>query len=149
MHGVYKYEYDGKVIYIGKTNADFSARIACHKKEESFLPYLPEAKIFIYETKSACETDFLETLLINQYKPELNTSKKDLTDVDVCAELDWEPWDNYKTTKYVPQKGWKRTYGLVQPSLHKKISEYAKANKTSYNAIVCDLLDEFIRDKGL
>jgi len=29
------------------------------------------------------------------------------------------------------------------------VTAYAKANKTSYNAIVCDLLDEFIREKGL
>lgn len=43
----------------------------------------------------------------------------------------------------------KRTYGLVQQTVFDKITAYAKANKTSYNAIVCDLLEEFIREKGL
>ena len=43
----------------------------------------------------------------------------------------------------------KRTYGLVQQSVFDKVTAYAKANKTSFNAIVCDLLDEFIREKGL
>ena len=43
----------------------------------------------------------------------------------------------------------KRTYGLVQPSVFEKVSEYAKANNTSYNDIVCELLDKFIADKGL
>ena len=43
----------------------------------------------------------------------------------------------------------KRTYGLVRQTVFDKVTAYAKANKTSYNAIVCDLLDEFIREKGL
>lgn len=43
----------------------------------------------------------------------------------------------------------KRTYGLVQQTVFDKVTAYAKANKTSYNAIVCELLDEFIREKGL
>lgn len=43
----------------------------------------------------------------------------------------------------------KRTYGLVKQSVFDKVTAYAKANKTSYNAIVCDLLDAFIREKGL
>ena len=43
----------------------------------------------------------------------------------------------------------KRTYGLVRQDVFDKVTAYAKANKTSYNAIVCDLLDEFIREKGL
>lgn len=43
----------------------------------------------------------------------------------------------------------KRTYGLVQQTVFDKVTAYAKANKTSFNAIVCDLLEEFIREKGL
>ena len=43
----------------------------------------------------------------------------------------------------------KRTYGLVQQDIFDKVTAYAKANKTSYNAIVCDLLAEFVREKGL
>lgn len=43
----------------------------------------------------------------------------------------------------------KRTFGTVRPSVFEKVSRYAAAQGTSYNAIVCDLLDEFIEKKGL
>ena len=43
----------------------------------------------------------------------------------------------------------KRTYGLVKQSVFDKVTAYAKAHDTSYNAIVCELLDEFIEKKGL
>ena len=43
----------------------------------------------------------------------------------------------------------KRTNGLVKQTVFDKVTAYAKANRTSFNAIVCDLLDEFIREKGL
>ena len=93
MHGVYKYEVGGEVIYVGKTDSDFAARIACHDREDSFLPYLPDAKIFVHETKDAREADFLETLLINQHSPVLNKAKKDVTEANVWAEMEWQLWD--------------------------------------------------------
>ena len=43
----------------------------------------------------------------------------------------------------------KRTYGLVQQSVFDKVTKYAKEHDTSFNAIVCDLLDDFIAKKGL
>ena len=43
----------------------------------------------------------------------------------------------------------KRTNGLVKQTVFDKVTAYAKANRTSYNAIVCELLEEFIREKGL
>jgi hypothetical protein len=64
-----------------------------------------------------------------------------------------EPVDTHTHTDThtaIEQEGkTKRTYGLVTPSLYKKITDYAKANNTSYNAIVFDLLTEFAREKGL
>lgn len=95
MHGVYKYEVKGEVIYVGKTNSDFETRIACHKRERLFAPYLSSAKIFVRELKDAKEADFMETLLINQYKPKLNKVKKDVTDIEICASIDWIPWSEY------------------------------------------------------
>ena len=38
----------------------------------------------------------------------------------------------------------KRTYGLVKQSVFDKITAHAKATGTSYNDIVCKLLDEYI-----
>lgn len=53
------------------------------------------------------------------------------------------------THAYADANKTKRTYGLVQQELFDKITAYAKANKTSYNAIVCELLQNFAREKGL
>jgi hypothetical protein len=53
------------------------------------------------------------------------------------------------THTYADANKTKRTYGLVQQELFDKITAYAKANKTSYNAIVCELLQDFAREKGL
>ena len=67
---------------------------------------------------------------------------------------DVEPADTHThthtdTDTYTDETKTKRTYGLVQQTVFDKVTAYAKANKTSYNAIVCNLLDEFIREKGL
>lgn len=43
----------------------------------------------------------------------------------------------------------KKTYGLVRPSVYEKVSAYADEHGTSYNDIVCTLLDEFIEKHGL
>ena len=43
----------------------------------------------------------------------------------------------------------KRFYGLMTPTAFKKITEHAKANKTSFNAILCELMDEYIKKNGL
>jgi hypothetical protein len=57
--------------------------------------------------------------------------------------------DTHTHTVVEQENKTKRTYGLVQQTVFDKVTAYAKANNTSYNAIVCDLLDEFIREKGL
>jgi hypothetical protein len=57
--------------------------------------------------------------------------------------------DTHTYTDIEQENKTKRTYGLVQQTVFDKVTAYAKANKTSYNAIVCELLDEFIREKGL
>ena len=57
--------------------------------------------------------------------------------------------DTYTHTDIEQANKTKRTYGLVQQTVFDKVTAYAKANKTSYNAIVCELLEEFIREKGL
>lgn len=65
----------------------------------------------------------------------------DVTPVDAHTHTD--------THTHTDENKTKRTYGLVQQTVFDKVTAYAKANKTSYNAIVCDLLDEFIKEKGL
>ena len=39
-HFVYKYVYDGEIVYIGKNDTDLKTRIKQHEREEKFQPYL-------------------------------------------------------------------------------------------------------------
>lgn len=72
----------------------------------------------------------------------------DVTPVDTHAHTDTDT-DTHTHTAVEQENKTKRVYGLVTPTAFNKVTAYAKANKTSFNAIVCDLLDEFIREKGL
>ncbi len=71
-HGLYKYVYDGQIIYIGKSNNSIKSRINGHKKERKFQPYLDKAMIYFCLLPNSAETDIMEKALINHYKPILN-----------------------------------------------------------------------------
>lgn len=112
-HGVYKYVYNGEVIYVGKTDAEngFKIRINGHKKENELFN---KSDIYIYECRDKTETDSLETILINAYKPILNKMK--LYDYKIDPpELNWIPWENYYSNK-------KKTVSLQQALLDLKNS---------------------------
>ena len=92
-HGVYKYVYNDEVIYVGKTDAEngFKKRIDRHKKENELFN---KSDIYVYKCKDKTETDSLETILINAYKPVLNKMKVYDYKIDP-PELNWIPWKNY------------------------------------------------------
>ncbi len=75
-HGLYKYVCNGEVIYIGKSNYNIGKRIAHHRTEVRFKPYLSDddLQIFTCNLPNKTETDLVEKALINQYKPILNIS---------------------------------------------------------------------------
>lgn len=79
---------------------------------------------------------------------DLESQFKDAPRVSDVTPVDTHT-DAYTHTAIEQENKTKRVYGLVTPTAFKKVTAYAKANKTSFNAIVCDLLDEFIREKGL
>jgi hypothetical protein len=92
-HGIYKYVYDGEVIYIGKTDAEngFQKRINAHKNEHELFN---KSEIYVHKCKDNTETDSLETILINAYKPILNKMK--LYDYEIePPKLNWIPWNIY------------------------------------------------------
>lgn len=94
---VYKYVYEDRVIYVGKTNASLKARIDAHSREESFKPYMA-AKIWYCELSNEVETDSVEKVLINLYKPEINIKDKVplLTGEVALPDLKWIPYEEYK-----------------------------------------------------
>ncbi len=50
-----------------------------------------------------------------------------------------------KNPEYIETKS-KRVQLLMQPSLHKKIKEYADGNKSSVNEVIHDILNKFFLD---
>ena len=97
-HYVYKYTnlLTGRIVYIGKTNCSLKARIDAHKREASFLAY---SDLYVEFTclSNEVETDSVEKLLINYYKPRLNTKDKvaKVTEGLALPNLAWHPYEVY------------------------------------------------------
>lgn len=92
IHALYKYEYQGEIVYIGKTNSSIKQRLAAHSKEPKFQPYLT-SDIFVMPLSNSAETDIMEKLLINKYHPKLNAQDNHevSTSIQFCEPL-WEPY---------------------------------------------------------
>ena len=85
-----------------------------------------------------------------QFKNAPRVTEVEPADTHTHAHADTDTHTDTDTYVVVEQENkTKRVYGLITPTAFKKVTAYAKANKTSFNAIVCDLVDEFIREKGL
>lgn len=93
MYGLYKYVYNGEVVYIGKSDSSIDKRIDAHAKESKFKPYLDDAVIYYALCKNPAHTTILETYLINKYKPCLNVSMKYEDDLEIeISEPKWKLW---------------------------------------------------------
>lgn len=92
------------------------------------------------------EDKFKDLESLDDVKP---ADKHTDTHTDAPADTHADTSTHTHTDTAVVENKTKRTYGLVQQSVFEKVAEYAKAHNTSYNAIVCELLDEFIAKKGL
>lgn len=73
---IYKYVYHGEIIYIGKSDYSLKGRIAAHSNEEKFQPFLDSSKVYFFNCNNPAETAIYELILINKYKPVLNSSMK-------------------------------------------------------------------------
>lgn len=90
---VYKYVYDGEIVYIGKNDTNLKNRIKQHEKEEKFQPYLSSVIYFI-ELANKAESKAIETFLINKYKPSLNVADKyeSISDFLEFTEPEWKEY---------------------------------------------------------
>ena len=91
------------------------------------------------------EEQFKNVESVDSVKP---VEKEEHTHTNTHAHTDTHT-DAYPYADADIENKTKRTFGLVQQSVYDKVYAYAKKNKTSYNAIVCELLDKFIKEKGL
>ena len=100
MFGIYKYVYDGEIIYIGKSDNSILNRVKSHKNEAKFSPYLDKAVVYYIECKNPAHTQILETYLIKKYKPRLNASFKYEDDLDIdIQEPEWHLLSELKETE--------------------------------------------------
>ena len=88
-HYVYKYVYDGEIVYIGKNDTDLETRINQHKLEEKFRPYL-KSDIYYIELANSIMSDVVESELIRRYKPKLNVAKMSDWSGLEFAEPEWK-----------------------------------------------------------
>lgn len=96
MYCVYKYVYQNKIIYIGKTDSSLEARIYGHSKEDKFKPYLTDCEIYYIALRNSVETSVIEKILINKYRPILNIADK--TDSELPVIYNDAGWLLYKPT---------------------------------------------------
>lgn len=98
-HYVYKYVFDGEIVYIGKNDTYLIDRIYQHTLETKFRQ-CKDAEIYYAELRNSTESSVMEMLLINKYKPRLNvTFVQDGLSIDF-QEPEWIKYDekDFKNT---------------------------------------------------
>ncbi len=114
-YGVYKYVYrhNKEIIYVGYTSASsrkgIIERVECHAKESKFKPFLKDTDIYFISLRNNVEAKAIESILINQYKPILNTQEiKDSKAVyDFTGVIDGT-WKSYSVITNIQEQICKR-----------------------------------------
>ena len=148
MKAIYKYVFNGEIIYIGQTRSSLEARITGHRNEERFSPY-KGAKLYYFEVKNNTELDIFERLLINKYQPILNVNNTSADSLDIVFN---EPeWELYKPVKkQIIRKGRPKGEDCVTRSLRirEDLNELLiiahNETKLSYNELVNRALDAYL-----
>lgn len=129
-HYVYKYIYNGEIVYIGKNDTDLITRINQHKSEEKFAPYL-SSDIYYMSLNNEHDTDLMETLLINKYKPLLNVAKKSNYELGIIfIEPEWKKYRECDFKIITSENKHKKTYNRTSSQSKKKLDSMIK--KLSY-----------------
>jgi len=107
-HYVYRYIYNNEIIYIGRT-IDIHRRISEHKNEEKFQEFCIENDIEYKDLlveyislSNSTEESIVEKMLINHYKPLLNSSDnhKSISEyIHFSIDNKWEKYEYHPFTK--------------------------------------------------
>ena len=94
---VYRYKTNNYPwLYVGKSDTNLKARIKAHKKEPKFKPYLNNVSIYFIELDNPAQSKFVESYLIDKYKPLLNkVDKYDNVSSFILNIPDWKPLSLY------------------------------------------------------
>ena len=83
-------------LYVGKSDRNLKGRINSHKKEDKFKPYLKDCSIFYFELDNPAQSKFVESYLIDKYKPLLNCVDKYEGVSPFSLNIpDWKPLKHY------------------------------------------------------
>lgn len=97
---IYRYVFNDKTIYVGKTRRDLKIRIMEHSKENKFKPYIGKCKIEYFDAGNRQNMDIYEKYLINKISPLLNVADKEGVKFDFSLPyIEWIPYDKYTTCK--------------------------------------------------
>ena len=125
-HYVYKYVYDGKIIYIGKTDQpDIRSRIYSHCRKgdnipEKYWDLMRDCDIYYIELQNAVMSDCVESELIRRYNPPLNKAKTGSWSGLPFAEPEWKPLALFgieSNSCYGAAKEWEHRCGEAEEKL--------------------------------
>ena len=94
--GLYKYVYNGEIIYIGMSTRSILQRILDHEKEEKFKPFIKEVEIFVCYLEQDYEITFCERSLISKYKPLLNKDYVFSKQPQIDIEKIMPKWERFR-----------------------------------------------------
>ena len=109
--GLYKYVYDGEIIYIGMSTSNITGRIKQHSYEEKFKPYIDCCEIYFIPMENNAEIKGCETILINKYKPLLNVTDNKSRGFTIDIENQLPSWEilKFQNKEKTVQKHTKKT----------------------------------------
>lgn len=98
MHYVYKYVYNNKIIYIGKTDNSIIKRLRQHGKtgdniNEKYWNEINNSKIYYCKLANKYMCDVVESELIRRYKPKCNKAKQKYWSGLEFVEPEWYYFD--------------------------------------------------------
>ena len=155
---VYKYSHPNhEWLYVGKADSTVKERVRAHRKEHKFKPFLNEVEIYYLELDNKAQSKFVESYLIDKYKPYLN--KIDKYDGESPFVLNLPEWKLYesnmtydKSCKILMENDWDKNNKEVD-RLKREI-EYTKIKckkdfedfRTTYNKEMDKFIEESRKD---
>lgn len=108
-HYVYKYVFNGEIIYIGKCDSDLDQRLGQHGKfgdniDKKYWDDINASDIYYCTLANATMSDVVESELINRYKPKCNTAKISNWDGLKLPEPKWKKYNKPKKILFARKK---------------------------------------------
>lgn len=123
-HYVYKYVFNGEIIYIGKCDSDLDQRLGQHGKsgdniDKKYWDDINASDIYYYTLANATMSDVVESELINRHKPKCNAAKM-------------SDWDGLK----LPEPNWKKYYKPEKVPFVKKEKDLTKISDNKLKELI-------------